>query len=42
MSSLIKPDLLGGVNMLEGEGLHLVPYYSWANRGEGKMNVWFK
>lgn len=37
-----KPDLLGGVNMLEGEGLNLVPYYAWANRGAGKMNVWFK
>jgi DUF1680 family protein len=19
----------------------LIPYYSWANRGEGEMNVWF-
>ncbi len=36
-----KPDLLGGVNMLEGEVLNLVPYYAWANRGAGKMNVWF-
>lgn len=33
--------LLGGVNMLEGEDLNLVPYYAWANRGPGKMNVWF-
>ncbi len=37
-----KPGLLGGVNMLEGADLNLVPYYAWANRGEGKMNVWFK
>ncbi len=37
-----KSELLGGVNMLEGEGLNLIPYYAWANRGEGKMNVWFK
>jgi len=36
------PDLLGGVNMLEGEGLRLVPYFAWANRGPGKMNVWFR
>ncbi len=35
------PDLLGGVNILEGEELNLVPYYAWANRGAGKMNVWF-
>ncbi|MFH0759706.1 MAG: glycoside hydrolase family 127 protein [Bacteroidota bacterium] len=36
-----NPSLLGGVNMLEGGELNLVPYYSWANRGAGKMNVWF-
>ncbi|MCK4746684.1 MAG: glycoside hydrolase family 127 protein, partial [Bacteroidales bacterium] len=33
--------LLGGVNMLRGDQLNLVPYYAWANRGAGKMNVWF-
>jgi len=37
-----QPSLLGGVNMLEGEDLKLVPYYAWANRGPGKMNVWFQ
>ena len=36
------PELLGGVNMLEGEDLKLVPYYAWGNRGPGKMNVWFQ
>ena len=35
------PELLGGINMLEGEGLKLIPYYAWANRDIGKMNVWF-
>ncbi len=40
-SARYKPDLLGGVNMLEGEGLKLIPYYAWANRDIGKMNVWF-
>ncbi len=35
------PELLGGVSMLEGEGLKLIPYYAWANRDIGKMNVWF-
>jgi hypothetical protein len=37
-----NPGLLGGVNMLKGEELKLVPYYAWANREVGKMNVWFK
>jgi len=37
-----KADLLGGVNMLSGDQLNLVLYYAWANRGQGKMNVWFK
>jgi DUF1680 family protein len=41
-SSVYKPELLGGVNMLEGEYLNLIPYYAWANREMGKMNVWFK
>ncbi len=41
-NAIYKPDLLGGVNMLEGSDLNLVPYYAWANRGAGKMNVWFK
>ena len=36
-----RPDLLGGVNVLEVEGLRLIPYYAWANRDIGKMNVWF-
>jgi DUF1680 family protein len=36
------PELLGGINVLEGEGLKLVPYYAWANRRVGKMNVWFR
>lgn len=35
------PGLLDGVNMLHGEDLNLIPYYAWANREIGKMNVWF-
>jgi uncharacterized protein len=35
------PELLGGVNMLKGKELNLIPYYAWANREVGKMNVWF-
>ncbi len=41
-TAVFKPDLLGGVNMLEGSKLNLIPYYAWANRGAGKMNVWFR
>ncbi len=37
-----RSDFLGGINMLEGGGLKLIPYYAWANRDIGKMNVWFK
>lgn len=36
------PELLNGVNALEGEGLILIPYYAWANREVGKMNTWFR
>jgi len=36
-----SPDLLGGINMLKGEEIKLIPYYAWANREVGKMNVWF-
>jgi DUF1680 family protein len=39
--AIFNPELLGGVNMLKSEDLNLVPYYAWANRGAGKMNVWF-
>ncbi|HEY4112354.1 glycoside hydrolase family 127 protein [Puia sp.] len=23
------------------EAIHFIPYYSWANRGKGEMNIWF-
>ncbi len=36
------PELLGGLNVLKGEEITLVPYYAWANREVGKMNTWFK
>jgi uncharacterized protein len=37
-----SPDLLEGINMLKGDELSLIPYYAWANRELGKMNVWFQ
>jgi len=36
-----EPDLLGGVNVLKSKILTAIPYYGWANRGEGEMTVWF-
>ena len=36
------PALLGGVTLIEGAGLTLVPYYAWSHRGEGEMGVWLE
>lgn len=33
-------DLLGGVVTLNSNRAKAVPYYSWSNRGTGKMKVW--
>jgi DUF1680 family protein len=38
-----RPDLLGGVMVIRGEGERpflAVPYYAWANRDVGEMAVW--
>jgi DUF1680 family protein len=35
-----RADLLGGVTVLRGDGVTLIPYYAWANRGKGEMVVW--
>jgi len=36
----MEADLLGGVLTLSNEKAKAVPYYSWSNRGIGKMKVW--
>ncbi|WP_228235101.1 glycoside hydrolase family 127 protein [Allomuricauda sp. M10] len=36
----MQPDLLGGVNTVSNEHLTAIPYYTWSNRGVGKMKVW--
>jgi DUF1680 family protein len=40
-----KPDVLKGVVVLKGGAagseITLIPYYAWANRGPGEMEVWF-
>jgi DUF1680 family protein len=40
-----RPELLGGINLIEGQSVgskcRLIPYYTWSNRGIGKMKVFF-
>lgn len=33
-------DMLGGVTVLDFGSFKAIPYYSWSNRGPGKMKVW--
>lgn len=35
-----EDSLLKGVNTIQTENLKAIPYYSWSNRGVGKMKVW--
>jgi DUF1680 family protein len=37
-----RADLLGGVEALTAPDLLAVPYYAWANRGQGEMAVWLR
>ena len=43
-NATLKPEQqegpLGSITVLKGEGLTLIPYYTWANRGTGEMAVW--
>jgi len=39
---VVRPDLLGGVTVLQSSKLTMIPYYAWANRGKGEMTVWVK
>lgn len=40
------PEFLGGVNVIKkkenAEEFLFIPYYSWSNRGVGRMKVWFE
>jgi len=36
------PDLLGGIMAVRGAGFTAIPYYAWANRGPGPMQVWLR
>lgn len=35
-----KENMLDGVNTISNQNLKAIPYYSWSNRGVGKMKVW--
>jgi hypothetical protein len=35
-----EPTLLEGVNIIQTNNFKAIPYYSWSNRGVGKMKVW--
>ncbi|MFV5683916.1 glycoside hydrolase family 127 protein [Flavobacterium sp. GB2R13] len=35
-----ESNLLEGVNTIQNKKLKAIPYYSWSNRGVGKMKVW--
>ncbi|MDI5897899.1 glycoside hydrolase family 127 protein [Flavobacterium yafengii] len=35
-----EENLLEGVNTIQTQKLKAIPYYSWSNRGVGKMKVW--
>ena len=39
-SPKMENELLGGIVTLSSENAKAVPYYSWSNRGIGKMKVW--
>lgn len=40
-----KPDMLGDINLItvkgEDKNYTFIPYYTWANRGANRMQVWF-
>lgn len=41
----MNPDFLGGINIIKKEEANkefiFIPYYSWSNRGIGRMKIWF-
>jgi len=37
-----EANLLQGVNVIENSKFKAIPYYSWSNRGVGKMKVWLE
>jgi uncharacterized protein len=42
LSTHQEKELFGGVTIIKGGGLTLIPYYAWSHRGEGEMTVWLE
>lgn len=42
IAAVARPELLGGVTVLESAGFRAIPYYAWNNRGNAPMAVWLK
>jgi DUF1680 family protein len=40
LKSEFRPELLSGVTVVSDGNFTAIPYYSWANRGQGEMVVW--
>ncbi len=40
LTAQFEPDLLNGVETIKAGRLKAIPYYAWANRGKGDMEVW--
>ena len=40
LAAQFEPDLLNGVETIKAGRLKAIPYYAWANRGKGDMEVW--
>jgi DUF1680 family protein len=40
LTAQFEPDLLNGVETIEAGHLKAIPYFAWANRGKGDMEVW--
>jgi len=40
LAAQFEPDLLNGVETIKAGLLKAIPYYAWANRGRGDMEVW--
>jgi DUF1680 family protein len=39
LKSVYREDMLNGLTIISNK-LNLIPYYSWANRGKSKMQIW--
>jgi DUF1680 family protein len=40
LTAQFEPGLLNGVETIQAGRLKAIPYYAWANRGKGRMEVW--